>query len=580
MTQSLNQKLSERISVKDFGALGDGVTDDSPYIQAALDGIDIYGTLYFPPGVYACNVVNRRRVNMLGAGPKSSILSRYVGGDCNLSLEDTVYNWRMASIENIGFGVVDPGTDGIGVRFGPESYAVNAEAIGRWSFRNCAFAAKVGVYIPYGNIGNEFHNCRFSCSHFGFYGYAALTGYTMYVGCNLFSKCHFDASHKAAFFMNSRQEGSQTSLQDCILESNEGFGVCVYENFTGRSPVLALDNCHMEGNATVGAIEIDVSDPLGTSYEASLGTPYDLYLRKSVARMENTPFISVCLVDGRLLADESSTGDGYGVLVADADSVCVIKNAGATTKVSPNLFIESLFNYTATASGYAALVRTKPRHIVSNGYSPDYAITFDGDAPNFGGSVNVTPTQVKDGILFGSCGEYAFVKTGADQDESVPARNLTANKYVVVSFDVKRVSGTGGTLVSAADTTLYGAVIIPAGYNRWFSFAAIIPTAALTDTVLPLGLLIPAGSGTITLRFSALQFLFFDTAQEALEFVRSGIYALPSAQPHIMRGADAPVAGTWVVGDLVYHDTPSSGGPIGWVCTSGPCTWKAWGTIA
>lgn len=44
----------------------------------------------------------------------------------------------------------------------------------------------------------------------------------------------------------------------------------------------------------------------------------------------------------------------------------------------------------------------------------------------------------------------------------------------------------------------------------------------------------------------------------------------------------APTTGTWQQGDIVWHSAPTSGGNIGWVCTTAgtPGTWKAWGTIA
>src|SRR5690606_6593795 len=47
------------------------------------------------------------------------------------------------------------------------------------------------------------------------------------------------------------------------------------------------------------------------------------------------------------------------------------------------------------------------------------------------------------------------------------------------------------------------------------------------------------------------------------------------------RWADVPAAGTWARGDVVYHNAPSAGGKLGWVCvTAGtPGTWKGFGTI-
>jgi len=44
-------KLRETVSVKDFGAVGDGVTDDTAAIQAAVDATP-FGTLVFPTGTY------------------------------------------------------------------------------------------------------------------------------------------------------------------------------------------------------------------------------------------------------------------------------------------------------------------------------------------------------------------------------------------------------------------------------------------------------------------------------------------------------------------------------------------------
>ena len=52
--RTVQSKLQDTVSVKDFGAVGDGVTDDTAAIQAALN---VGGRIYFPTGTYQCNTV-------------------------------------------------------------------------------------------------------------------------------------------------------------------------------------------------------------------------------------------------------------------------------------------------------------------------------------------------------------------------------------------------------------------------------------------------------------------------------------------------------------------------------------------
>ena len=54
ITRTLDSKLGDMISVKDFGAVGDGTTDDRAAIQAGLESCITLGkTLFFPKGTYA-----------------------------------------------------------------------------------------------------------------------------------------------------------------------------------------------------------------------------------------------------------------------------------------------------------------------------------------------------------------------------------------------------------------------------------------------------------------------------------------------------------------------------------------------
>ena len=51
--QTVQTKLEQYVSVKDFGAVGDGVADDAAAVQDAIDYVQtLGGNLYFPKGVY------------------------------------------------------------------------------------------------------------------------------------------------------------------------------------------------------------------------------------------------------------------------------------------------------------------------------------------------------------------------------------------------------------------------------------------------------------------------------------------------------------------------------------------------
>lgn len=78
--RALKSWLAEvHVSVKDFGAVGDGSNNDTTAIQAAITAVSSAGggVVYFPPGTYLINAaltMGTSGVSLVGAGPSSSVI--------------------------------------------------------------------------------------------------------------------------------------------------------------------------------------------------------------------------------------------------------------------------------------------------------------------------------------------------------------------------------------------------------------------------------------------------------------------------------------------------------------------------
>ena len=137
VTQSLQSWLDQFATIKDFGAVGDGVTDDTDAINRALYQLycrevnpQIRRSLFFPAGVYkvSSTIIIPPFATLYGEGADNSVIQMAPGDDSALrsyvartgdSLQQTGSNIgsngaiipQHVNISNLGFETLDDGVD-------------------------------------------------------------------------------------------------------------------------------------------------------------------------------------------------------------------------------------------------------------------------------------------------------------------------------------------------------------------------------------------------------------------------------------------------------------------------------------
>ena len=120
---TVQAKLRETVSVRDFGAVGDGVTDDTAAIQAAIDYLSpLGGTLHIPKGAYIVSDANADNacltvtapIQFLGDGAFYTSIQPAAGVAGTVSTilvnPNSSYDQTLMSFRNLSIGNLNNGT--------------------------------------------------------------------------------------------------------------------------------------------------------------------------------------------------------------------------------------------------------------------------------------------------------------------------------------------------------------------------------------------------------------------------------------------------------------------------------------
>jgi hypothetical protein len=327
-------------NIKDFGAIGDGVADDTAAIQAALDACHAAGagSVYAPAGTYLTGQINMPGDNIAVRGAGSGFV--YGSG----GTVRTVFKAKPGT--TLVFNLVATGlvVDRAGCLL--EDFAVDGNLIATYGIKvsgpNLLNRVKARGCLTAGCLLSDFTNSTHitKCAFVDNFGWGLQV---IGAGTTVFSVTETNLSLNQLGGADC-EAGFLPAFKNCVFESNSGPAVRLYHPDAGGAfGGFSFEDCWFEDNAaTAGTFAVDVDAQTRSEARAPLHIKFkNCRLSSSVATRKHVRVLcgkwitfEDCNFDSSTASDtitlgaearfvafiESSTGYGVGLSATQLDN--------------------------------------------------------------------------------------------------------------------------------------------------------------------------------------------------------------------------------------------------------------------
>lgn len=384
--RTVQAKLRDAVNVKDFGAAGDGSTNDSTAVQAAQDSLSENSVLVFPPGHYVLEdqiTISTDGVTWLGYGAKLTIGAGETAGTRHFLIDANRFTAR-------GFYVVDSGTKVAAFGIVPATATVSGFTFADMVFEDCFYAVR-----PAGQSGILVKDVVVDNVHSTAPGGGVPAGHIVGTFVDGFTVTNC----KTYLGTNSSQIGCADST-NIIIANNRCFG---NEDLDTADAAIQIEDS-LNANAVIVGNVCDHDIWVDDSTHVTIGPNIAKWLRFTINERDNTNINCTGGVYNRINAQSIGTPGAYRT---SANFMNITLDPAANSEA-----------YAINASGsYVGEMKFRGVQVTSNGTTANVNITRNASATyrfrdcDFNGGI-VTVGGSGGTVTFRDCEDYVTEASG------------------------------------------------------------------------------------------------------------------------------------------------------------------------